>query len=153
MCRPCRISLIVTPFHAHPIDGVAVTTKPINKKERAGYMRARSQADWRRDNPDRTALVLRDAIDRLGYPVMGYEYMVVDERGRWLWFDVAYTYREQTVFVDLKHKSSHSEKRAHVYKEEYCRREGIPFLVVPRQSIAEIQMAITVSHLTGADRP
>lgn len=98
----------------------------------------------KRERPSQHEARLREAARKTGFPVLGYEYEIGDPegrkgRGRQHWFDVAIRAHGQLMLLDIETYSNPGYDERKADKERYCKREGIPYLIVRGGSVAKMQ--------------
>jgi hypothetical protein len=117
------------------------------KKRKAGYARQRQVHKRMRNYPSRGVFQLSQAVERLGWKVIGWEYEV--NEGDWYaWYDCAVTLHGRLCFIDIVGSPGRGlpkrNKEILKRKEEYCERHDIPYLKLPPAGVIEQQGKLAI---------
>ena len=114
----------------------------MNRSRAAGYERARRIHDHKREYPSQMEWRLIQAVMRSRLDIVALEYEIQD--GDWCgWVNIAAELNGELVFIDLHNKKPGNKyKRTIERKREYCRKHNIPYLLVKRGTMMEMQAEI-----------
>lgn len=109
----------------------------------AVYMRHAREKEKRIEDPNRDEWLLRQAVDRVGLEVVGYEHFDYPYN-----YDVAVRINGQLAYIDIKHLRRGylppRDQRVLNRKIALCEAAGIPLCIVIPGSVVEMQAQIDV---------